>query len=70
MNNNTPLGAPTPKPVNIKHGHTDEHVLMLYSHPVTESYYTIEQAEALIEAVRNSIDRLKEHKAKTPAWKA
>lgn len=49
-------------PLQIHHGHTDDKVLIQFTRPIDHVMMNPAEAEALIAAVRTSIDKLAEHR--------
>jgi hypothetical protein len=54
----------TSGPIQIGHGHTDEHVFVQFTRPTNDLVLSIAQAEAFIKAMQESIQRLKVHMEK------
>lgn len=49
------------EPLKVHHAHTDTHVVLALSRPVDNLQMTLEQAEAFITRVRESMDMLRAH---------
>jgi dTDP-4-amino-4,6-dideoxygalactose transaminase len=58
-----PMAQQAQQQFNIRHGHTDEHVLVQFPQAVPNLLLSIAQAEAFISAMKDSIEKLKTHQA-------
>jgi len=50
-------------PIQIKYGHDEECVLMVFSSEITNNRMTIVQAEAMVKCLQDAIEKLKAHRA-------
>lgn len=57
-------------PLQIKHGHTETHVLIQFTRPTDHILLTPAQAEDFIRAMRESMAKLEEYLAKKKAGRA
>ena len=62
-----PMGqktAPLLGPMTVRHGHTDTHIVMVFSQRVTQLTFTPDQAVALVAAVYEQLANLAAHQMK------
>ena len=55
------------EPLKVHHAHTDTHVVLAISRPVDNLQMTLEQAEAFIARVQESMNMLRAHQQKRSA---
>jgi hypothetical protein len=53
----------TAQPITVDHGHTDTHVVMVFSTGTKIIHFTPEQADQLIEHIKSSKEKLLAHQA-------